>query len=320
MPQFRQGETPKDILAGISTTCLIFAISVYLPIFGYFCFLFIPLPIVYYRVRLGRKIGAIIPCVTLIIMVIFLGGFSIDLLFFLELMVLGFALGELIELRLSIEKTVLIGSVAVFITGLMGFFVYGQVAHKDMVVIASEYVEKNLQLTLTLYKNMGMSEENIRMISDALPHIQYVLVRIIPALVFASTLFAAWTNLLMARTILRIKGLICPDFGLLTQWRPPEVLVWGVIGSGLMLLIPIDSLKMLGLNGLIALMTVYFFAGIAIVSYFFDKKRFPRMLRFFLYSMIALQQFILLLVIGLGFFDVWLNFRKLDLKPPKPDI
>jgi len=279
-----------------------------------------PLPIVYYRVRLGRKIGAIIPCVALIIMVIILGGFSFDLLFFLELMVLGFALGELIELRLSIEKTVLIGCIAVFITGLTGFFLYGQAMHKGMVVIASEYVEKNLQLTLTLYKNMGMSEENIRMISDALPHIQYVLVRIIPALVFASALFAAWTNLLMARTLLRVKGLIYPDFGPLIQWRPPEVLVWGVIGSGLMLLIPIDSLKMLGLNGLIALMAVYFFAGIAIVSYFFDKKRFPRMLRFFLYSLIALQQFILLLVIGLGFFDVWLNFRKLDLKTPKSNV
>ena len=76
-------------------------------------------------------------------------------------------------------------------------------------------------------------------------------------------------------------------------------------------------LKLVGLNGLITLLTVYFFAGIAIVSYFFEKKRFPRILRFFLYSMIGLQQFILLMVIGLGFFDVWLNFRKLELKTPK---
>jgi hypothetical protein len=253
-------------------------------------------------------------------MAIIFGRFSIDLLFFMELMVMGFALGELFEVRLSIEKTVLLVCAAVFFTGGMGLFVYGLVMNKDMVVLASEYVEKNLDLTITLYKNMGVSEENIQMISDALPHIQYILVRIIPALVFASTLFAAWTNLLMARSILKIKGVICPDFGPLTEWRPPEVLVWGVIGSGLMLLIPVGPLKMMGLNGLIALMTVYFFAGIAIVAYFFEKKRFPRMLRFFLYSLIALQQFILLLVIGLGFFDVWLNFRKLDLKPPQKDV
>jgi uncharacterized protein YybS (DUF2232 family) len=58
-------------------------------------------------------------------------------------------------------------------------------------------------------------------------------------------------------------------------------------------------------------MTVYFFQGIAIVSYYFNKKRFPKILRIFLYTLMALQQLILLAVIGLGFFDLWINFRRL---------
>jgi len=61
-------------------------------------------------------------------------------------------------------------------------------------------------------------------------------------------------------------------------------------------------------------MTVYFFQGIAIISFFFEKKNFPKALRFFLYSLIALQQMALIVVIAFGFFDMWLNFRKLDLK------
>jgi uncharacterized protein YybS (DUF2232 family) len=317
VPQLRQGEVPKNILTGIAITCLIFAISVYMPIFGFFCSLFIPLPILFYRIKLGRKTGLIIPIVTTFIMVTIFGKFSIDLLFFMELMFLGFTLGELLEIDLTIDKTVLYACTAVFIIGLAGLFFYSQTVHRGMVVLASEYVDKNLQLTLALYENMGVSEENIQMISDSLPHIQYVLVRIIPSLVFASTLFVSWTNLLMARTILRAKGIVFPEFGLLKQWRPPEILVWGVIGCGLVLLIPNGSLKLVGLNGLITLLTVYFFSGIAIVSYFFEKKRFPRILRLFLYSMIGLQQFILLVVIGLGFFDVWLNFRKLELEKPK---
>ena len=64
-------------------------------------------------------------------------------------------------------------------------------------------------------------------------------------------------------------------------------------------------------NGLLILLTVYFFQGIAIVSYFFEKKRFPRLLRLLLYSLIAVQQILLLFVIGLGIFDMWLNFRKI---------
>ncbi len=78
-----------------------------------------------------------------------------------------------------------------------------------------------------------------------------------------------------------------------------------------MLLIPKISLKLLGTNGLLILMTIYFFQGIAIVAFFFDKKQLPRFLRIVLYSLIAVQQLLLLVVIGLGFFDVWLNFRKL---------
>jgi len=172
-------------------------------------------------------------------------------------------------------------------------------------------VTKNLQLTLLLYEGMGMSEENIQLIANSLEQIQYVLLRIIPALAIASTLFVAWTSLLISRPLLKSRSLYYPDFGPLNLWKPPEHLVWGVIGCGLVLLIPSGSVKLIGLNGLIMLMAVYFFTGIAIVSFYFERKRFPRLLRIFLYSLIALQQFVLILVIGLGFFDVWLNFRKI---------
>ena len=67
----------------------------------------------------------------------------------------------------------------------------------------------------------------------------------------------------------------------------------------------------LGLNSLIILATVYFFQGIAIVAFYFERMRFPRLVRIVLYSLIAMQQLILLIVIGIGFFDMWLNFRRL---------
>jgi len=38
------------------------------------------------------------------------------------------------------------------------------------------------------------------------------------------------------------------------------------------------------------------------------------LLKVIIYSFIALQHMMLLLVVGLGFFDMWLNFRKLGLE------
>ena len=192
MPQLLKGEVAKDILTGIAFTCLIFAVSVYMPIFGFFCSLFVPLPILFYRSKLGRKSGVIIPIATIVIMMMIFGRLSVDILFFTELMLLGFALSELFETNLSIERTVLYACAAVFITGLVGLLFYSSIAQKGIITLTSDYVEKNLQLTMDLYKNMGVSEDNIEMISNSLVHIRYVLVRIIPSLIFISTLFVAW--------------------------------------------------------------------------------------------------------------------------------
>ena len=311
VPFAQHGGISRDVLTGISITCVIFALSVYMPIFGFFCSLFIPLPILFYRSKLGRKTGAIIPIAAGVIMMMVLGRFSIDLLFFFELMLLGFILSELMAIDLSVERTVLFACGAILASAILGLAFYSQIIQKGLTDVAAEYVTKNLQLTLLLYEGMGMSEENIQLIANSLEQIQYVLLRIIPALAIASTLFVAWTSLLISRPLLKSRDLYYPDFGPLNLWKPPEHLVWGVIGCGLVLLIPSGSVKLIGLNGLIMLMAVYFFTGIAIVSFYFEKKRFPRLLRIFLYSLIALQQFVLILVIGLGFFDVWLNFRKI---------
>lgn len=319
MPRTVQWDISKDIVSGIAITSLIFAVSVYLPIIGFFCALFIPLPTLFYRSKLGRRTGAIIPIFTIILMAAILGGISIDILFFVELLLLGFVLGELIELDLSIEKTMLYACGSVLLTGIVGLLFYSKISDRGIYVLIAEYVAKNLELTLALYKNMEVAPENIHLISNSLENIQYVLVRIIPALVVASIFFVSWTSLLLAKPIFQSRELFYPAFGSLKLWKAPESLVWFIIGCGLLLLLPNRALKIFGLNGLLILMPIYFFQGIAIVSFYFEKKKFPRILRIFLYSLIALQQVLLLVVIGLGLFDMWLNFRKLESSPAKPE-
>ena len=309
----------RDIVSGIAITSLIFAISVYMPIIGFICSLFIPLPILFYRSKLGRTTGAIIPIITIIVMIAVLGGMSIDILFFVELLLLGFVLSELIELDLSIEKTMLYACGSVIFIGIVGLLFYSNLSDKGIYALVAEYVSKNLKLTLEVYENMGVSKESIHMISSSLENVEYVLIRIIPALVVASTFFVSWTNLLVAKPILKSRGLFYPSFGSLKIWKAPEFLIWVIIGCGLLLLLPEKTFKIIGLNGLLIMLTVYFFQGIAIVSFYFEKKRFPRVLKVFLYSLIALQQAVLLVIIGLGLFDMWLNFRKLEPSPDKPE-
>ena len=306
------GNISKDIASGIAITICIFTISNFLPLLGFFCAIFIPLPILFYRSKLGRKSGGIVPIVTAVIMLVIAGRISIDIVFYLEMLLLGFVLSEMIELNLSVEKTILYTCSIVLLSCLAALLFYSMISNTGIKALVSNYISRNLELTLALYKDMGVSEKNILLISNSLGQIHYALVRLIPALVITSLLFVAWTNMLLARPLLTRNQIFFPSFGPLNLWRPPEQLVWGVIVCGGILLLPVRELKMLGLNGLLILLTVYFFGGVAIVSYFFESKKTPPLVRFFLYSLIALQQFLLLAVIGVGFFDTWLNFRKIN--------
>ncbi|MGW8186915.1 MAG: YybS family protein [Desulfobacterales bacterium] len=307
-------ETLKDLAIGIVITSVLFAITLQSPVLGFFCTIIIPLPTMFCRAKHGRTIGMVVPVIALLVLASLLGGISIDLLYFFELLFCGFILYELFLLRLSVEKTVVLTSAVTLAVGLFIVLVYSSTTAAGFVQLVSDYVRRNLEASLRLYVSMGVPADTIRPIEDALDGIQYVLVRIVPSLAVAAALFLSWASLLLARPMLKSYHLYYPDFGRLNLWKAPEPLVWSVIGCGLMLIIPEHTVKLFGINGLLILMTVYFFQGIAIISFYFEKKRFPRPLRFILYSLIALQQIVLLIVVGLGFFDMWLDFRKLGVE------
>ncbi|MDJ0785149.1 MAG: YybS family protein [Desulfosarcinaceae bacterium] len=320
MPLPFHSRLSKDIAAGVMATLFIFSAAVFMPVIGFVFSLFIPLPVLFYRAKLGRRHGMIVPLVALGIMSLLFGGITMDILFFSGLMLLGFALSEMFEKALSVEMTVVVACGIVLGAGLIALLLYSIAANKGIYTLASAYVATNLELSLALYKGVGIPQETIDTIANSLDRIQYVLVRILPSLAAASTLFAAWTNLIAARPIMVRRGVDCPDFGPLNHWRAPEPLVWGVIGSGLMVLIPDLGIRLIGVNGLLVLLTVYFIQGIAIVSFYFEKKKLPRTIRIVLYCMIALQQFFLLIVICIGLFDMWINFRKIDTNKHEPDL
>ena len=100
-------DVAKDVLQGVVITNLLYAAAIYIPVFGIFCAFLIPLPIAFYRSKLGRKVGSAVPIAALAVMTVLFGRLSIGFFFFVELLLIGFIISELFELNLSIEKTVL---------------------------------------------------------------------------------------------------------------------------------------------------------------------------------------------------------------------
>ncbi|MDY0221235.1 MAG: YybS family protein [Desulfobacterium sp.] len=303
----------RDLITGVSICLVIFSATLYLPLMGFFLAMVLPMPITYYRLKIGRNLGAAMMAIILAVIAGTTSGAPLDLLFFGSLLFTGFFLGESIEMHVSIERTALFTCAASMGTCFLLFFLYTLTTGQNMIQLISGYVSANLEMTLGLYSEMGIPQESIDLVARSMDTIQYVMVRIIPALFFVMTMMVVWVNTLFIKKILINKGLHLPQLDNLNQWRAPEKLVWPVIFFILLLLVPIPTnvLKILGLNCILAVMPIYFFQGIAVVSFVLEKRSFPRLLRFFIYSIIAIQQIFLFVVVGLGFFDTWIDFRKL---------
>ncbi|MBF0228977.1 MAG: DUF2232 domain-containing protein [Desulfamplus sp.] len=323
-----------EIFSAIAISMLIIFLTTYFPIFGIFTAFILPMPILYFRLKLGRNSGALIMFVvfamTFVATELFSGGgqseitgslqdvsdrfsISIDLLFYGSLLLTGFALGESLELRLSIEKSFIYTVISTLGVGSALFFLYALSTGQGIGSIVSGYISDNLKLTLALYEDMGMSPENIDIIENSIEAIQYVLIRMLPALITTLLVFVIWVNTLFIKKILTKKGISIAELENLNQWKAPEHLVWVVIVLVLLMIIPGKNLKIVALNCIMILMPIYFFQGIAIMSFIFERKKFPPLLKVSIYIIIAIQQIFILVIIGLGFFDTWINFRKIGI-------
>jgi len=310
VPQMDNGKAARTITFGLLVTGIAVIASNFLP---FICFLALPQAGLFTRVRFGKHSTTI--CVaTIILIAILSNAILIDTFFLSGLFLLGYAMGESFNRKLPVEIMVIFSVLVALTAYLFGLFFYSSQLNLGMFAFVNEQVQKNLELTLKLYENMGMSMESIKMFSDNFDRIQYDLVRLIPAIVISLTLVMVWLNLLLSKTLEARSRLNFYHFGPLNQWKAPEYLVWFAIGCGILLIFSGNGLRLLSVSGLLILMTVYFFQGIAIVSFYFEKKQFPRFLKIFMYSIIAVQQILLFFIIGLGFFDMWMNFRKLEQK------
>lgn len=100
------------------------------------------------------------------------------------------------------------------------------------------------------------------------------------------------------------------------EWRAPEHLVWGVIGGGFALLIPVltgaggEIGKVVGWNLLLLLVPVYFLQGLAVLLFLLQRYAVSPLIRAMILAMVFLFNPMPLVVASVGLFDIWADFRK----------
>jgi uncharacterized protein YybS (DUF2232 family) len=189
-------DAPKEIVKGIGFTSLIFGICFYIPFLGFIISMLIPIPILFYRLKLGRKNGSLVAAGTFLVISFFTGSVFFDIFFFALLLILGLVLGEMFERNYRSKKPSLYACLALWSTVAATLIYVSLTSGIQIITLVSNFVGKNLQASLDFYEKIGMPQEHIQMIQDSSDLIQYALVRIIPGMVTAGSLLVVWINLL----------------------------------------------------------------------------------------------------------------------------
>ncbi|MDO9527608.1 MAG: DUF2232 domain-containing protein [Syntrophales bacterium] len=306
----------REFSRGIIISSFVFLAVATTPVLGSIGLIFIPLPVLYYYSKLGRTQGLVVFVVSLLVLTISyqFWNLEVSLPFFFLLGSLGLILSEILRKSCSIEKTVLYSTIALSTLCFALLIYYNVKTGKTPWGLIEFYISESIRENIRLYSQLDISSEQINLIKENANQIIAVIISLFPALVLISTSFIVWLNILAGKLIFQKVGMWYPDFGDLAYWKAPDWMIWFVIISGGLLLISVGMIKIVALNLLIIFLFIYMFQGLAIISFFFKKKNVPGFLRIICYFLIFGQQFLLLLVVGLGLFDIWFNFRKLDKK------
>jgi uncharacterized protein YybS (DUF2232 family) len=303
---------PTGMIRGIAVLSLTLLIVALIPFVGPVVIIMTPLPIIYFFSRLGRMRGlaTLAIAVTIVSGLLGLLGQRANVAVLLMIGFTGVMLSEVLGRRYSIEKTFTIASLALFFCG-VGFALHSALLNGVAPWrIVELYVRGVIAENLTLYEQLNISADQIALVRENAPEIAEFFAAISPALVLSGAVLTVWLNVLAARSLLRKHAEEFPDFGDLSLWKAPERLVWFLIAAGGMMLLPIDVVDSVGLNILIICCLLYLLQGLAIVGFFFKRKRVPPLLKWLFYLLIAVQQYMVILVIAFGLFDIWIDFRK----------
>ena len=299
-------------IAGIAVLSLTLLIVALIPFVGPVVIVMTPLPIIFFFFRLGRARGLAALAVAFIIVsgLLNLLGHNANIAVLAMIGVTGVLLAEVLYRRYSIEKTFVIASLSLFSCGI-GFLLYsaflsGAPPWQTLELYIGGIIAENIRL----YEQLDISADQIALIRENASQIAGFFTVIFPALALSGAVLTVWLNVLAARSLLGQYAKEFPDLGDFTLWKSPERLVWLLIAAGGMMLVPVGVFDGVGLNILIVCCLIYLLQGLAIVGFFFRRKRVPLLLRWLFYLLIAVQQYMVVLVIALGLFDIWVDFRK----------
>jgi uncharacterized protein YybS (DUF2232 family) len=210
----------------------------------------------------------------------------------------------------TFERTALVGitawSLGVAAVSLLAF---GNV--EALIASAREQLLHSFDLAVATSTSIGASSNAVAAVEAERDVLVSGLLELLPALVVLTGALTIIANLVLLRSWTGISSNVN-----LRLWRAPDLLIWALILAGFGMFVPTYPVAIAARNLFVILLGCYFCQGLAIVSYYLDRFRLPRVIQIASYMLIAVQHVVAAMVLALGVFDLWGNFRRLGADGP----
>lgn len=302
-------QTAKVFFLALGSTLVLFLSAVKVPLLGFLLVPLVPQPLLAFGLKYGRGLAAGLTVAATLLLFVFFGsglalGYSVLGLMAVLLLV---SFGREWSVEALVAATA-IGTLVVS-SGVL-LYLFGSLPYLRHA--AQTALRGGLEASLKMHERLGFSRESVELVRKSSAEIIDFMLQMTPALLFTGFAIVILINLILLARQFRVYRSLFLSLSDLREWKSPEPLVWLFIFSGfLSFLSSAWGIRTVALNLFLVSGVVYFFQGLAIVAYYFHHKKVPFFLRSLGYILIAVEQLFVLLVVGLGLFDLWVDFRRL---------
>lgn len=274
----------------------------------------LPLLIFYYLRRYGKDrgkkyiiAGCLLACVAGL-------AFQIveQLLFSLTLIPMGFVLADSVKNSDPITLAGIKGTLALAGTWILGTTIlsFGMEHHPYTLLLTA--LNQGMDEAISYYKiHSTVPAETLFLLEQTFAKIKIWIPKVMPGVLTCITLLITWFTMVIGNRMLH-KNTGSGPWPEYKFWTLPEKLVWALIVSAILVVLPMEPGRTIGLNVLMITGLLYCFQGAAIMLFYFSKWSVPLFLRTLIYVLLFFQTFGVLLLGILGVADVWADLRRLN--------
>ena len=275
-------------------------------------FFITPLPIFYYLSTFKGEIGAKIIARSSVfagLLVIIKGAMPV-LLFSFSIVPIGFIFADSLRKEESQWIAALKAIVVLASTWALLAIIISSAYHTNIYISILQGIDQVLVAAFESYKVSATSPPEIfAEFSAAFSQLRLLIPRIFPGIIGMTIISMVWINLVIGDWLLKKKHTELAHWKDYRNWRLPEQMVWGVIVAGLLLFISNGPLSDFALNILLVLSLIYFYQGLAVITFLLIKWRVPKSVKIFLFMLLVFQAYGMIILVIIGLADVWLDFR-----------